>query len=159
MKVNHNLVNCTQEISIWWATGLNKTVKWICNHNPHYWWWHTSCPQSHEPRFPILPQTCTPLISGPQLLIVHIKAFASCSFTIYHQRSLINGTYWGSLSEDLQFCRLQTIDCGELQIAELQSQDPCFTPELKNIMFKTRFIRSFSNEFSNYLCLLYSIQG
>ncbi len=30
---------------------------------------------------------------------------------------------------------------------------------LKTLMFKTRFIQSFSNEFSNDLCLLYSIRG
>jgi hypothetical protein len=30
---------------------------------------------------------------------------------------------------------------------------------LKTLMFKTLFIQSFSNEFSNDLCLLYSIPG
>ncbi len=38
-------------------------------------------------------------------------------------------------------------------------KNPASHLSLKTLMFKTRFIQSFSNEFSNDLCLLYSIRG
>jgi hypothetical protein len=43
-----------------------------------------------------------------------------------------------AVHQRISILQTQTIDCGELQIAELQSQDPCFTPQLKNINVKNK---------------------